>query len=296
MPIAGDLSVFEVFGETQIPLVEGRQFFEELGINGAVRYSDYETDGNGVQNSFDTVTYAAGVTWAPTSDIRLRGQFQRAVRAPNVIELFTGQNTGLFSAANGPNGLFDPCASAAGVAPSATAAQCAFTGVTAAQFGNIPDNTAGQLNLVTGGNPNLTPEVSESITIGVVLTPSAIPGFNLAVDFYDIGVDNVIGSVPAQQILDSCIASGDAQFCDLIQRDQFGSLFLDNSNFEGIQTTNTNIAALDVQGLDISANYGLDVGSYGSVSFNYAGTVQFENSFESFPGSGTVECLSLIHI
>ena len=263
LPIAGDLSVFEVFFETQIPIIEGRRFAEEFGINGAFRFSDYETEGGGISNSFDTNTFAAGITWAPTSDIRFRGQFQRAVRAPNVIELFTGQNTGLFSASANTNGLFDPCASAPGVAPAATAAQCAFTGVSAAQFGSIPDNSAGQLNLVTGGNPLLEPEVSDSYTAGVVITPSAVEGLSVAVDFYDITVNNTIGTIPAQQILDSCIASGDPQFCNLIQRDRFGSLFLDNSNFEGIQVVNTNIASLAVQGIDIQVNYGLDVGSDG---------------------------------
>lgn len=299
LPISGEVRVTELFMETQIPLITGRPYIEEFGINGAYRFSDYTTDGNNIENSFNTSTFAAGVTWQPTADIRLRGQFQRAIRAPNVIELFTGQNTGLFSASPRANGLFDPCASAPGVPPAATATQCAFTGVTGAQYGSIPDNPAGQLNLVTGGNPLLTPEVSDSYTAGVVLTPSfaMLDGLTLAVDYYDITVNNTIATIPAQQILDSCIASGDPQFCGLIQRDRFGSLFLDNSNFEGIQVVNTNIASLAVRGLDVNANYSMDTpflgDDWGSWNFNYVGSFMFENSFESFPGSGVVECKGL---
>ena len=223
LPVKGEVSVWELFMETQIPLIEGRSFFEEFGINGAYRYSNYSTDGNGIQNDFDTHTFSAGVTWSPTPDVRFRGQFQRAVRAPNVIELFTGQNTGLFNSTAGPNGLFDPCASAPGIAPAATAAQCAFTGVTAAQFGTIADNPAGQLNSVSGGNPLLNPEKSDTYTAGVIITPDFLPGFNLAVDYFDITVNDAISTVPPQTALTQCISTGDPSFCGLITRDNRGS-------------------------------------------------------------------------
>ncbi|MFQ5564384.1 MAG: TonB-dependent receptor domain-containing protein [Parvularculaceae bacterium] len=300
LPIDGEISVKEIFMETQIPIVEGKEFFEEFGLNGAYRFSDYkaESTSSATTNNFETSTFAVGVTWRPVPDVRLRGQFQRAVRAPNVIEMFTGQNTGLFSASARNNGLFDPCASAPGVPPSATAVQCAFTGVSAAQFGSIPDNPAGQLNLVTGGNPLLDPEKADTYTAGIVITPSQVPGLTLALDYFDIEIEDAISTIPAQQILDNCIATGDSQFCNLITRDRFGSLFLDNSNFEGIQVVNTNIANFKTRGLDINASYRRDVpefglGDMGSFSLNYAASVMFENTFESFPGSGEVECKGL---
>ncbi|MHA7873164.1 MAG: TonB-dependent receptor domain-containing protein, partial [Hyphococcus sp.] len=87
-PISGEVEVWEIFMETQIPLIENKPLFEEFGINGAYRYSNYTTDGGGFQNDFDTHTFAAGISWVPVQDIRLRGQFQRAVRAPNIFNLF----------------------------------------------------------------------------------------------------------------------------------------------------------------------------------------------------------------
>jgi len=300
LPVQGEVSVWELFMETQIPLVQGAPFFEELGINGAYRYSNYTTDGNGVQNDFDTHTFSAGITWAPVADVRFRGQFQRAVRAPNVIELFTGQNTGLFNSTAGPNGLFDPCARAGATPPAATAAQCAFTGVSASQFASgIPDNTAGQLNSVNGGNPLLSPEKSDTYTAGVVWTPSFLPGFNLAVDYFDITVNEAISTIPPQTALDNCIQTGDPSFCDLIVRDGFGSLFLSNflpnGDFAGVFATNVNIASLGTRGLDFAAGYGMDLadlglGDLGSMNWNLNATYLFENSFQALPGAAITEC------
>ncbi|MEM9619244.1 MAG: TonB-dependent receptor [Pseudomonadota bacterium] len=305
LPVNGEVSVWELYMETQIPLIENKPFFEEFGINGAYRYSNYSTDGNGVQNSFDTHTFSAGVTWTPIQDIRLRGQFQRAVRAPNVFNLFTGQNTGLFNAAPGPNGLVDPCAgdfsatTTAIPAPQATAAQCAFTGVTAAQYGTIQDNPAQQLNSVTGGNPFLTPEKSDTYTFGAVFTPSFLPGFNLAVDYFDITINDAISAVPPQTSLNQCIATGEAQFCDLIIRDQFGSLWLDNTNFEGVQATSVNLSNIATRGIDVAAAYTMDmadlgVGDLGSMNFNYVSTFLMELSSIPVPGVTSVtECKGL---
>ncbi len=300
LPVAGEVRVTEIFTEAQIPLVQGRPFFEELGLNGAYRFSDYTTDGNGVVNSFSTHTFSGGVTWMPAPELRLRGQFQRAVRAPNVIALFTGQNTGLFNAAAGLNGLFDPCASGPGgvPTPNATAAQCAFTGVTAGQYGSIPDNPAGQLNTISGGNPLLNPESSDTYTFGAVWSPDYFEGFTLAVDYFDITVNDAIATVPSQTALDQCIATGDPSFCSLITRDAFGSLFLSNftatGGLAGISGSNTNISQLSTRGLDIASNYSVDIGRWGSVSANYISTVLLELSSVPIPGvTVTTECKGL---
>ena len=301
LPVAGSVEVFEAYMETQIPIVEGRQFFEELSINGAFRYSDYTTDGNGVQNSFDAKTFAAGLAWAPTSDLRFRGQFQRAIRAPSVFNLFTGQNTGLF------NGT-DPCSNQAsnGFMPTATAAQCANTGVTAAQFGTIGDNPAGQLNAVTGGNPFLTPEVADTYTFGVVAQPSFMDGFSISVDYYDISIDEAIGTVPPQTTLSQCLNTGAAQFCDNVVRDVDGSLFSSPVpppgspfQFAGVQATNVNVANISTRGLDVNARYEFDLdtvgaGNSGSLTFNYASNFLLEQSTVPVPGvTGVTECKGL---
>jgi len=89
-PVEGEVRVTELFTEMQIPLIEGKPFFQQLSINGAYRYSDYSFEGNGFESSFDAHSFGGGVSWSPLRDIHFRGQFQRAMRAPNVVELFSG--------------------------------------------------------------------------------------------------------------------------------------------------------------------------------------------------------------
>ncbi len=269
LPVEGKVSLYEIFMETHIPLMTDQPFFDEFGINGAYRYSNYTTDGNNIENSFDTHTYSTGVSWAVTPNIRFRAQFQRAVRSPNVIELFTEQTSVMFNLPLGANGVFDPCA---GPAPAATPAQCANTGVTAAQYGSIPVNPTGQFNAISGGNPLLTQESSDTYTIGGVLTPSQLPDFSLAIDYFNITVDDAISTVAPSIALLECIESGDPTLCSLIKRDRFGSLFLDNSNLEGVNAINANIAQLSTRGVDFAATYNYDFDARGSVSFDYAAT------------------------
>ncbi|MDQ7017798.1 MAG: TonB-dependent receptor [Robiginitomaculum sp.] len=290
LPVAGKTRVFELFAETQIPLVEGAAFAEELTLNGAYRYSDYTVKGNGVDNGFTTDTYSAGLTWVPVHDVRLRGQYQRAVRAPNIIELFSAQNTGLFDLQQNPDGSFDDCA---GPTPFRSLTECARTGVTAAQYGNIPDNAAGQFNIVTGGNPNLKPEVSDTYTIGTVIQPSMIPGLSVSVDYFDIKVKQAISTIPPVQTFERCLDTGDAAFCSLITRDTAGSLFLDNTS-GGILATAVNIATLKTSGFDIAAGYQYDLGKAGSLNFSYVGTILDALKTTSFPGSPAKECKGLV--
>ena len=292
LAVAGSIEVFELFTEIEVPLVTGQPGFEELTIRGQYRYSDYETDGNGVGNSFDTNTFSGGISWVPVEDITIRAQFQRAVRAPNVIELFTGQNIGLAnlnSAGDNVNGvqLFDPCASDA---PIATAAACANTGVTAAQFGTILDVISGQTQVITGGNPLLDPEESDTITAGVVITPRGVPGLSLSFDYFNIEVDEFVSAgVGAQTTLDNCLATGDSAFCDLITRSPAGSLAAGGAGF-GFLSTNLNIASLETSGIDAQIQYGFDVGDAGQIRFDYAATYLLDFGFTPFPGGDTIEC------
>ncbi len=301
LPVAGEVAVTELYFETQIPLIEGAAFAEELSISGAFRYSDYSTDGNNVSNSFNTNTFAAGAAWSPVSDARFRFQFQRALRAPTVFDLFTGQNTGLFNGS-------DPCSNLAsnGFMPTATAAQCANTGLDPSLFGTIGDNPAVQLNSVTGGNPLLGPETADTYTAGVVLQPRFVDGFTLSVDYYDISIDSAIGTVPPQTSLSQCLSTGQSLFCDNVVRDIDGSLFSSPVpppgspfQFAGVQATNVNVANISTRGLDINARYDFDldeigVNGGGSLLFNYASNILFEQSIVPVPGvTAPFECKGL---
>jgi len=253
LPVSGDFDVREAFTEVRVPIVE-ESFIHELTLELGYRYSDYQVG----DRSFSTDTYKLAGFFAPIRDIRFRGGYNRAVRAPNIQELFSPQFVGL-------GGNIDPCA---GPTPEATLAQCQLTGVTAAQYGNIIPNPAGQYNSLFGGNPDLEPEVADTITVGAVVQPRFLPGFALTVDFFDIEIENVIGVIGGDTAITQCINTG--QLCELINRDAKGSLFLTQEGFT--ISTNQNLGGLSTRGVDIGASYSMRLGGMGNVGLNFVGT------------------------
>ena len=282
LPIQGSQEVYDFFGELNIPLIQGRPGIEQLGVDLAYRKSFYD--------DVDSDAYKIGIDYAPTSDVRIRGSYQRAVRAANIFELFTSQSIGLFDlTADATTGIFDPCATVDGVTV-ATAAQCANTGVTAAQYGNIADNPAGQFNTVTGGNPSLDPETADTFTIGFVATPSFIEGLTFSVDYFDIEVKDYVNTVPQNLSLDQCLTTGDDFFCSLINRGAGGTLWANNTGF--ITATNVNTGKLNTSGFDMLASYVFDADAVGSFNVDYVGTILEELAVQPLPGTdlGSFNC------
>ncbi len=272
--VGGLIEVYEFYGEIQAPIVQDQPFFHEFAVNGAYRFSDY-TLTTGTQS-----TYALGATWSPVPDIRTRGQFQRATRSPNPIELFSPQSIGLFDMVSGPNGLFDPCAGDFDPAtttpePARSFEECARTGVTPEQFGKIADNPAGQFNALFGGNPELDVEKANTWTAGVVITPRQVPGLTLQVDWFSIKVKGFIGTIDPNITLNACLDSGAPFFCNLIHRGPGGQLFVGDNTF--IEATNFNTGSLSTKGVDINLTYDADLADWGldnagSLRFHYIAT------------------------
>ena len=290
LPVAGAVDVYEAFAEVQIPLIQDRPFFQELTLSGQYRYSNYTGTGNDTTNSFSTNAFGVQLTWQPIEDLTLRGQFQRSVRAPNVIELYTGQNTNLPNLNNvgeGGETIYDPCATSN---PVASFEECARTGVTADQYGSILDVISGQTQSLTGGNPQLDPESSDTWTFGVVYQPIFAPGLSISIDYFDITVEDYIAAgIAAQTTLDNCLATGDPTFCDLITRGPGGTL---RSGFAGtgFEATNLNIAELKTSGIDGQVRYSTDIGGAGRLLFDYAATYLDTFDYVPFPGGDPVVC------
>ena len=264
LPIDGRYSVTDLFAETSLPLVTDKAFFHDLSLELGFRRSTYDVRGAAGKNSENTWKIAG--TWSPVEDITFRASRNRAVRSPNIGELFSNQSVGLFAGS-------DPCA---GTTPTATAAQCALTGVTAAQYGNIIPNSAQQYNQFGGGNLNLNPEKADSWTAGVVLTPKGfLNGFTASVDYYNIKVKDAVGTIGAQVILNQCVGTGDPFFCGKINRSPAsagaaaGSLWLDESGFVNNQTTNT--GSFSSAGVDINADYRTTIGN-NKLKWEFVGT------------------------
>ncbi len=291
LPVRGEVDVTELFTEFEVPLVSGVTAIQELTLRGQYRYSDYEGTGNNTTSPFETNTYGVSLAWAPIDDLRFRAQLQRAVRAPNVIELYTGQDTGLPNlspAGTNANGfqLFDPCASDA---PLRTLEECQRTGVTAAQYGTILDVISGQTQSLTGGNPGLQPEEADTVTFGFVWTPAFVEGLSVSIDYFNILVEDAIAAgIPAQTTLDNCLDTGNAAFCDLITRASSGTLAAGTFGV-GFLQTNLNIAELETTGMDFQVLYDFEFGRH-SFRLDYAATYLDQLDLVPFPGGAPIEC------
>ncbi|MBA3941009.1 MAG: TonB-dependent receptor [Sphingopyxis sp.] len=250
--------VKELYGELQIPLLKEMPFAHELTVSGAGRVAKY-------QGSVGTVySYNAGLDYAPVEDIRFRANYSRAVRAPNVSE------TGFPLVPNFFNGFVDPCNVVAIQSNPTRQANCTAD-IGAANLGNL-QNIAQSLPIVSGSNPNLTAETSDSYTYGVVLQPRFIPGLNLSVDYYDIKVKGIIGTVSPQTIVNQCYDSPTLNnvFCGQFQRwdgPGVGPLGENPGQILGNSLINAplNFAARTRRGIDVNLSYRRNIGE---VAFN----------------------------
>jgi outer membrane receptor protein involved in Fe transport len=284
-PVNGGFDVYELFGEARVPLISDMPLAKEVSLELGYRFSAYSSVGN-------TNTYKVSGDWEVIDGLRFRAGYNRAVRAPNVNELFSPQNVVL-------DGTQDPCAGLANTAANAgLIANCASTfGLTPAQVLAIEKNPANQYNGQIGGNPNLKPETSDTYTAGVVWQPSFVPGLNVSVDYFNIKVDQFIAGIGANLIINQCLATHSSTFCSLVHREPGNnSLFLDPTGF--IVDTSLNTGSLKTTGVDLNVNYRTDLstlglGDYGGVSFSMVGTWLDTLITQPLPGGPSYDCAGL---
>ncbi|HEY1631354.1 MAG TPA: TonB-dependent receptor, partial [Rhizomicrobium sp.] len=290
----GRYDVSEGFTEIRVPLAEGQPFFQLLQVEGQYRYSSYNRSG-----AVDSYKYAG--EWSPTDDFRLRASFERAVRAPNISELFGGLG------GQSANPAFDPCSAAGTGHITTTTLLCEQTGVPA----GIATSPAGRIGLncptnqceaEVGGNPFLRPEISDTRTAGIVFTPTFLDGFTATVDYYDIKIDGFITATPIETILQNCYSTSINvtqnplnPFCGFVHRDALGSIA---SNTGFVVSAEGNIASDQVKGWDLEANYQNDLGNWGwtgagSIGINFVGTLVTKNVFNPGNGASDINCNGL---
>lgn len=240
--------VREAFGELQLPILRDVPFARELTVSGAGRISHY----NG---STGTVyAYNGGVQWAPIRDLRFRGNYSRSVRAPNVSE--TG-----FPLVPNFSSISDPC-NATNIGTSDTRRANCIATIGGAQNVNTITNGTYSLAIVSGSNPNLQAETSDSYTIGAVIQPHWIRGLTLTVDYYNIRVNGIISSVTAQQILNNCVDLPTTSniYCAQFSRNT-GTGLGPNGEQPGAIISNSlvvaplNFAKRERQGIDVNLEY-----------------------------------------
>lgn len=278
---SGGYDVIEGFAELIVPILEDIPGFYNLQAEGGIRVSDYS-------NSGTSVTWKAGGSWEPFEGFRFRGIYQRAVRSPNIGELFAPVTTGLTTLA------VDPCAGP-GPFSAALTAVCIAQGAPAGTLGGIPQPSAGQINATAGGNANLDPEKATTYTLGLVATPPQVPGLTVAIDYFNIEVTDAITTPTPNDILGPCFANLDATSaaCQSIGRNPLNGSLNGGGDTLGLILQLTNQGQITTSGIDFRVNYTFPL-SFGSLNFDLNGTwtdsLKFKaNQFD--PASLNRECV-----
>ena len=275
--------VTEGFGELNLPILKDMPFFKSLSLSGAARVSHYS-------RSTGTVwAWNFGGEWAPVSDIRFRANYGKSVRAPNYTETDAplGQNFA--------PGFQDPCnSSRIGNGTPQRVANCQAAlgaAINNADFQSFTSLTY-SLEILSGSNPNLKAETSKSLTVGAVVTPRWLPGFDVTVDYFDINVQNVIAAASAQQIVNLCYDNG--QFCNLFQRNTTGATLatgeVPGQIIQGsLIQAGLNFASLKRRGIDVQVNYNHSFTPSSRLSVRGYYTHQLKNSNYTDPTRPTFE-------
>ena len=276
LPIHGQFHVWEAFTEARLPLIDDKPGAYKLSLDAGYRYSSYTL-------GFNTNTYKVGLEWAPVQDVRLRGGYNRAVRAPNLDELYAPP-------AVGAGGVADPCW---GSSPVLTQAECALTGVSAARYGHLATNSAAQINTQTAGNPNLTPEIADTYTYGLVIQPQALPNLIASIDAFDIKIKNTITAISPTTIVIDCGTGIEPSLCASIHRSPGSESLWLNSATGFVDTRTRNVGINSTKGLDLAAHYRQDIGKAGRLSFGLVGTYTKDFLLQPVPSGGEYDCAGL---
>ncbi|MFT8462742.1 TonB-dependent receptor domain-containing protein [Acetobacter persici] len=251
----GGYNVTEVYLEGKIPLLQNAFLAKDLTIDAQGRYSHYNTFGS-------AENWKVGINWAPVQDIRFRATLGTSFRAPNMSELFGGQSISY-------NPGTDPCAQATsyGAASAAVTSKCLSQGVNPANFVNV---NSGQIPTLTGGNPNLQPEIGRTYTVGTVITPRWVPGLMASVEYWHYTVQHMINTLPVQYVADQCYTGADPSYCSQVQqRSTAGQL-------TQVSDLYANVGGLRTNGIDFDLSYHIQVTPQDSFTL--------ENNFQQLVG------------
>jgi iron complex outermembrane receptor protein len=303
----GAYDVKEVYGEVIAPLVQDRPFFNALTLEAGLRYSAYNVDAPG-NPSYNTTTWKAAATWEPVDGLKFRGNYQRAVRAPNINELFSPTAVGLTNLATDPCRGQRPLVGSPGAASNAAAlrAVCLLQGAPASSIGTIGNPTAAQAGGTFSGSLELRPETADSYTLGVVFQPDFVPGLSITVDYYHIRIKDAISQPTPEDIVAGCFgdfngsaitaASVNNLACQLFRRDPVtGQLSGDPATTGGLVFPVSNSGRILTDGIDVGFNYRRDLG-FAKLNLSFQGNYTRRSIFQAtvpgsvvppgFPGAG----------
>lgn len=272
----GGYTLGEVYAETSVPVLKD-QGIKDLSFDVAGRYTSYDTFG-------DEFVYRGGLSVAPTSDIRLRGIYGTAFRAPSINDLYGG-SVRSFNTAQDPCNDWDTNPDIDPVVRANCQAAGIPEGYSQLALGND------QVPTDIGGNPNLDAETADTWSVGTVITPTFVENFSFTADYYWITVDNAISNPDEQSILDNCygrtagLADPD---CARIRRDPNGQIIQ-------VSAIQDNIGKQFTDGIDFTAQYSFDLEKVGAPDVGTVGLTFSGNHllhFNEFDQDGNKSALA----
>ncbi len=253
LPTSGSYDVNEVYVELNAPLFANPERGQKFDLSLAGRYSNYSTFGG-------EFTPKYGIRWQVANELTLRATYAEGFRAPSIGELFG-------SAARADLQLFDPCSiGLGGTPPRGDAANCAALGAPAGY-----QQANSQISVTTGGNPALDPERANSMTAGMVFSPSFATDtawsdkLDLELTFYRHDIEGAIQAIDAQTQLDLCVATLDPTYCNGISRASTGDI-------NGFNNRLTNLGSIKTSGWDFNVFWTLPENDLGRFKFVWQNT------------------------
>ena len=300
-PTVGQFDVYELFTELRVPILKDMPFAKQLDLNLAYRFSDYSTVNT-------TNAYSASLEYTPTDWVKFRGQYSRAVRAPDVSELFqpasqdfptvldpcagvtrSGGQPAFFNLRNDindPNNVLSSGVDASTIGDQ-TAANCLADPAIAARVNRegglaLTQFEAQGVSGFDGGNADLAAETATSWTGGILFNPRWTPWlepFSLTIDYYDIKIKDVIAVIDEQDLLNNCYGAPSfdpsSNFCSAIVRFPTGASV---GALQFVNQVNDNFASLRTKGIDVQASYNLDLDTVPYIGDNW-GSILFSLSY-----------------
>ncbi|MEN5060182.1 TonB-dependent receptor [Luteimonas sp. TWI1416] len=262
---SGGYSVNEAYLELDIPLLADMPGAQELALNLASRYSDYDVFGN-------TTNSKASFRWRPIEDLLVRGTWAQGFRAPSVSDLYGGVGQTF-------DYYVDPCDTVRGVAANNpdVYARCAADIANYAgyrqlgQGGSIAYGGQTGTPFLSGSNPNLTPEESVSRSLGLVYSPQYVSGLGMSLDWWKTRIDNVVTSFTASGILSDCYVYDIQSQCQYFTRGENGVV-------DNLTRIGRNAGYWEIEGYDFDVNYRMPETSVGTFGVNWSTT--YYSNFE----------------
>lgn len=256
VPVRGRYHVADAFAEITAPLLQDN-LLHLLALDFGARVSRRSV--GGVRSP---ASWFIGGELAPTSDITIKGQFQRTVRTPSLTDMFTAGAINYEIAS-------DPCSFFAPDMSDGVRKTCIATGVPPENVFNFfpPFQNAVRI----GGNPALRDERATNWNAGLVLQPRAVPRFTLTADYYHLDLTGIVGSINSEALVDACyLAIQNAQdpICRLITRTP------STGEIAQIDGRNRGIGERTTSGVDFAVNYTLPLAAHLFGSGHSAVTLQ----------------------